>query len=213
MKDTLIGGFLLLLMLTACGPQSETTTTDTPKAETNSEVETAPSDTPETKADAESKEPAEGVEITLKDELDGILNSYCLDIAGGNKNVDPDKGLQAHTCYSYQGELGTDQVFDPSRFADNTLYMPNYDVCATLTGLESGAKVGLATCESSDLQTIAFTGEGKISPVSAPNMCFTAAQESRFGRGSQHQIRDLTLESCSDDLASVQQWRTRTTDD
>ena len=213
MKNKIIGGFLLLFMLTACGSPSETTTTDIPETTANSDVETTTTDTPEAETSAESKAPAEGVEITLKDELDGILNSYCLDIAGGNKDVNPDKGLQAHTCYSYRGELGTDQVFDPSRFTKNTLYMPNYEVCATLTGLESGAKVGLAACDSSDLQAIAFTGEGTISPVSAPNMCFTAAQESRFGRGSQHQIRDLTLESCSEDLASVQQWRTRTTDD
>lgn len=197
MNYKIISGFLLIFLVTACEPQSETTTSGTQGAVTNSG----------------SKVLAEGVEITLQDELDGILNSYCLDIAGGNKDVNPDKGLQAHTCYSYQGELGSDQVFDPGQFANNTLSMPNYDVCATLTGLQEGAEIGLAACDSSDSQTIAFTGEGVISPVSAPNMCFTAAQESRLGRGSQHQIRDLTLEPCSEDLASVQKWRTRTKDD
>ncbi|MEL6526334.1 MAG: DUF3500 domain-containing protein, partial [Chloroflexota bacterium] len=51
---------------------------------------------------------SEQVEITLIDPLDGVTNSYCIDIAGGNENVDPANGLQAHTCYSYQGDLGTD---------------------------------------------------------------------------------------------------------
>lgn len=154
-----------------------------------------------------------GVEITLKDKLDGILNSYCIDIAGGNKNVDTSKGLQAHTCYSYKGELGTDQIFDPARFKDGALYMPVYKVCAALAGLEAGSKVGLAACDGTELQKIKFSGDGTIQPVAAPKMCFTAADASRFGRGSQHQIKNLTLEPCSDALAKRQQWRTRTSMD
>ena len=42
---------------------------------------------------------AENVEVTLKDGLDGNLNGYCLDIMGGGRNIDPSRGLQAHTCY------------------------------------------------------------------------------------------------------------------
>lgn len=158
---------------------------------------------------------AERVEITLVDELDGILNSYCLDIAGGNENVDTVNGLQAHTCYSYRGDLGTDQVFDTERFADEALYMPEYDVCAVLTELAAGAKVGLAACDDAELQRIAFSGEGRISPVADPALCFTAAEDTRMGRGgtSQHQIKDLTLETCSDERSAFQLWRTRTSDD
>jgi Ricin-type beta-trefoil lectin domain len=156
---------------------------------------------------------AENVEITLVDDLDGILNGYCLDIAGGNENVDPANGLQAHTCYSYQGALGTDQMFDTEQFADNVLYMPEYDVCAELISLEAGSEVGLASCDGNELQSFALSESGTISPTSAPEMCFTAAAESRLGRGSDHQIRDLSLELCSDDLALYQQWRTRATDD
>lgn len=153
---------------------------------------------------------AESVEITLSDNLDGILNSYCLDIAGGNQNVDPANGLQAHTCYSYRGELGSDQVFDTEQFENNLLYMSEYDVCVELASLEAGSEVGLATCDSeNELQSIVFTEEGKISPVSAPEMCFTAAEASRMGRGSQHQIKDLTLEACSDELLAFQQWGAR----
>ncbi len=158
---------------------------------------------------------AEKVEINLKDKLDGILSEYCLDIAGGNQNVDTSKGLQAHTCYSYKGSLGTDQVFDTEKFADNVLYMPEYDVCATLESLKTGAKVNLASCDGSALQTINFSAAGTISPVAAPTLCFTAGESTRMGRGgtSQHQIKSLTLEVCSDALASSQNWSSRTKED
>lgn len=156
---------------------------------------------------------AERVEITLTEDLDGILNSYCLDIAGGNRNVDPENGLQAHTCYSYQGALGTDQIFETERFADGVLYMPEYEVCAEMIGISEGAKITLAACTGDDLQSIAMRDDGTVGPVADASLCFTAAQDSRFGRGSQHQIKDLTLETCGGDAAPFQTWRTRTTDD
>ena len=40
---------------------------------------------------------AADVEVALKDNLDGNLNAYCLDIKGGGPNIDPSEGLQAHT--------------------------------------------------------------------------------------------------------------------
>jgi len=45
-------------------------------------------------------------------------------------------------------------------------------------------------------------GAGNISPIAAPDMCFTAGEESRFGKGSQHQIRDLSLELCDSEKAA-----------
>lgn len=150
---------------------------------------------------------AENVEVALSDNLDGILGAYCLDIAGGNQNVDPANGLQAHTCYSYQGALGSDQTFDTEQFADNVLYMPEYDVCVQVDSIAAGSEVGLVTCDSNnELQSFAFSDDGTISPTSSTDLCFTAAEESRMGRGSSHQIRDLTLEACSDDLMAYQVW-------
>lgn len=154
---------------------------------------------------------SEQVEITVIDPLDGVTNSYCIDIAGGNENVDPANGLQAHTCYSYQGDLGTDQIFDTAGFASGTLYMPVYDVCAQVTSVSAGATIGLATCDGSDLQTFVFGDGGTISPASDTSLCFTASAETRFGRSDVHQISDLTLDACSDDLAIYQQWGYRST--
>lgn len=154
---------------------------------------------------------AEEVEVTLIDKLDGNLNGYCLDIKGGGRNIDPANGLQTHTCYSYKGALGSDQVFDSTRFADNALYMPKFDVCVQLDGLESGAKVSLTSCDNSELQQISLEENGNISPVVTPDMCLTAGESTKLGRGgtSQHQIKTLTLEKCSSDKAAYQQWRAR----
>jgi len=149
------------------------------------------------------------VEIALSDKLDGVTNNYCFDIAGGNKDIDVSKGLQAHTCYSYRGSLGADQIFDASEFINNKLYMPEFDVCASLDGLEAGSKVGLSACDDSDLQALTFGEDGRISPVAASDMCLTAAKDTRFGRSKQHQIKALTLEACSEELSSFQTWRAR----
>ena len=99
-----------------------------------------PSSGPQTSGTSNMSATNTDVEIALADKLDGVTNNYCIDIAGGNRNVDISRGLQGHTCYSYKGELGTDQIFDTTKFTDNLLYMPVYDVCASLSSLDSGAK-------------------------------------------------------------------------
>ena len=150
------------------------------------------------------------VEVYLTDELDGIINGYCLDIAGGNESVDPANGLQAHTCYSYGGDLGTDQTFASAEFTDNTLYMSVYDVCAQVDSATAGSAISLASCDGSESQTITFGEDGTLRPAGDDSLCFTAGSESRTGRSGDHQIRDLTLETCTADLASLQTWSSRT---
>lgn len=153
---------------------------------------------------------AENVEITLIDKLDGVTSSYCLDVMGGNTNVDITKGLQAHTCYSYKGDLGIDQIFDTERFAKNELYMTELDVCVELESLTAGASVGLAACDDSSLQSIVFGDDGSLRAADATQLCLTVGAETRFGRSKTHQIKALSLESCSDDLAAYQLFRGRT---
>ncbi len=155
---------------------------------------------------------AANVEVTLKDGLDGNLNSYCLDIKGGGQNIDPSEGLQAHTCYSYRGDLGSDQAIDPEGIARGELKVVAFDVCATMEGTEADAEVALSTCDGSELQQFDFAENGNISPKSTPGMCLTAGKETTFGRGgtSPHQIKTLTLQSCGGDLTAYQQWHTRT---
>ena len=50
-------------------------------------------------------------EIYLLEQLNEN-RGYCIYIKGSKLNADPDNGLQAHTCYSYQGEVSVDQGFD-----------------------------------------------------------------------------------------------------
>ena len=155
------------------------------------------------------------VEVTLRDRLDGNLNGYCLDIRGGGQNIDPSQGLQAHTCYSYRGDLGTDQAFDPELIAGGEFKVIAFDVCATMEGTEAGAEVALTACDGSELQQFDLSADGGISPKSAPGMCLTAGNETTFGMGgtSPHQIKTLTLQQCSDTLTAYQEWYTRTQED
>jgi len=130
---------------------------------------------------------ADSVEMTLSSNLDGNLDSYCLDISGSKENADISKGLQTHTCYGYQGQMGVDQMFDTQRLAENILYMPEFDVCATVSALKPGASVGLAPCSDSITQKIALTDAGRLSPVSNAELCLTAGTETKLGRVVAHQ--------------------------
>ena len=153
--------------------------------------------------------------MTLRNGLNGNLNSYCFDIRGGGMNIDPTGGLQSHTCYSYRGDLGSDQAFDPEGIERGEFKIPAFDVCATMEGTEDGDGVALTSCDGSELQRFDFTSNGLISPESAPGKCLTAGMETTFGMGgtSPHQIKDLTLEPCADDRSAYQRWYTRTQGD
>ncbi|MDO6588897.1 hypothetical protein DS901_14090 [Loktanella sp. D2R18] len=154
---------------------------------------------------------AETVEINLIDLLDNTQDGYCVDISGGQgADADPDNGLQAHTCYSPSGDIFVDQGFDSEQFADGTLYMPEFDVCAEVASTEAGAAVGLSACDGSDLQSFVFAGEGTITVAGATDMCLTAGEDTRNGRSDTNQIKELTLEVCSDAFAGSQMWGNRT---
>lgn len=154
---------------------------------------------------------AENVEIYLLDMLDNTQNGYCIDIAKGREEAaNPDDGLQGHTCYSPGGALGFDQTFDKERFEDGELYMVNFDVCTQITSAEAGSALELAECDGSDAQSFVFSGEGTIVPSTAEEMCFTVAEDTRGGRSDANQIKVLSLETCSEDLAAYQNWGVRT---
>ncbi len=232
MKRKLIAFALFALLTTACNAvelATETPVEDPATAASEADLvaedvvveedtaavaEEPAADAAETVAETDMEAPTAAmvdadVELYLLDALDGILNNFCLDIAGGNQDVDPANGLQGHTCYSYQGDLGTDQVFNTGKLAENVLYMPIYDVCAQAVSLAAGSEVGLAACDGSELQSFTVNADGTIAATAAPDLCLTLGAESRFGRGSDHQIRDLSLETCSAENAAVQQFGAR----
>ena len=49
------------------------------------------------------------VEIFSLNQLDDD-RGFCIDIRGHKSKAKVNKGLQAHTCYSYQGEVAIDPV-------------------------------------------------------------------------------------------------------
>lgn len=154
------------------------------------------------------------VEVTLVDKLDGNLSGYCIDIVGGQKNADPKNGLQAHTCYSYQGQLGADQAMDADLISEGYFKISAFDVCLTLGEAKAGEKIDLLSCDQNERQRFYHTKQGTITPATAPNLCLTVSGETRFGRNgtSPHQIKDLTLETCHKDRATDQLWRVREKD-
>lgn len=66
---------------------------------------------------------SEEIEIYLLKPLNDS-RGYCIDILGSKSNADINKGLQSHTCYSYQGEISMDQGFNYYRINDNAFYNP-----------------------------------------------------------------------------------------
>ncbi len=150
------------------------------------------------------------VEVVLVDRLDDP-RGFCLDIRGHKQRARPNRGLQAHSCYSYQGQIGVDQGFDSDAIKAGRFHMPGFDVCMTAPG-EAGARLGLAQCDGSPGQAFSMTPNGAIVAGSAPTLCVTVAGgESRQGGGGQpvHLIRGLTLEECDQARTRYQRWRVR----
>ena len=75
----------------------------------------------------------EVVEVVLVDRLDDP-RGFCLDILGYKQRAKLDKGLQGHSCYSYQGQIGVDQGFDSDAIKAGRFHMPGFDVCMTARG-------------------------------------------------------------------------------
>ena len=160
---------------------------------------------------AVSAQANETVEVLLVDRLDD-QRGFCLDIRGYKRRARVDRGLQAHSCYSYQGEIGVDQGFDADGIKAGRFHMPGFDVCMTAAA-ETGARLNLAKCDGSAPQGFSLAASGEIVPKSAPQLCVTVAGgESREGGGGQpvHLIRRLTLETCDENRAKFQLWRVRT---
>lgn len=156
---------------------------------------------------------ATNVEVILKSKLDGNLSGYCIDIKGGFANIDPTRGLQAHTCLSYRGDgLAPDQVVDLALVEEGGVFkFEEYDVCATMQDANIGDELTLTACDGSEAQKFIFPANGTISPAANTSACLTVSDETALGRNGAgpHQIKTLTLQNCDTELAAHQQWRTR----
>ena len=77
---------------------------------------------------------------------------YCIDIRGHKERAKVQRGLQAHTCYSYQGQIGVDQAFDTSLVATGRFYLPAFEVCMEAENSSQGSHLILTRCANQDLQ-------------------------------------------------------------
>jgi len=151
------------------------------------------------------------VEIYLIDSLDDS-RKYCLDILGYKDSADINKGLQSHSCYSYQGAVSIDQGFDKELISEKEFYIPHFKVCMEAENIEESSGLALKTCDKNEKQKFILQSSGKINPESNLNLCLTVSSNSREGGGGNpvHLIRDLSLQTCDESLSSFQNWGTRT---
>jgi hypothetical protein len=137
---------------------------------------------------------------------------YCFDIKGHKSNAKIDKGLQAHTCYSYQGKIAIDQGFDVVKLKNNQFFLPAFGVCMEATAATSAATLKLGECNNKRLQDFKWDNHGRIYLDGNTKLCVTIAQgKARNGGGGSpvHKIRNLSMELCGAGIDSFQIWAIR----
>ena len=157
---------------------------------------------------------SQSVEIYTVDQLDEY-RGYCLDIRGYKLKAKPNNGLQAHTCYSYEGEIAVDQAFDLLQLSKNHFFLPAFDVCMEASSISISSHVSLNKCNFGNLQEFKLDTRSGIHPVDDIKLCLTVDQgESKRGKGGSpvHLKRNLTLELCSEKLRPYQIWGARKID-
>ena len=93
----------------------------------------------------------ETVEVYLLNQLDDH-RGYCIDIKGYKSKAQVNKGLQAHTCYSYQGKVAVDQGFDALKLTKNQFFLPAFDVCMGAVSIAAITKIQLSNCGNGKFQ-------------------------------------------------------------
>jgi hypothetical protein len=137
---------------------------------------------------------------------------YCFDIKGHKSNAKIDKGLQAHTCYSYQGKIAIDQGFDVVKLKKNQFFLPTFGVCMEATAATPAATLKLGECNNKTLQDFKWDNHGRIYLDGNTKLCVTIAQgKARNGGGGSpvHKIRNLSMELCGAGIDSFQIWASR----
>ena len=151
------------------------------------------------------------VEIYLLNQLDDP-RGFCIDIKGHKLKAKINRGLQAHTCYSYQGEISPDQGFNSLKLTKNQFILPAFNVCMEASSLIPSANLRLRKCDRNKLQNFEWSNKNKIHLIGNRKLCLTVDQgHSKKGRGGSpvHLMRNLSLELCSKLLNPYQVWSVR----
>lgn len=149
----------------------------------------------------------ETVEVHLLNNLNDS-RGFCIDMMGYKTNADVNKSLQAHSCYSYQGEISVDQGFDNFKITNEEFYIRHFKVCMESEEIKEGSTIKLSSCDKNEKQKFVLKSDGKIQPKNNSSLCLTVSEDFREGGGGTpvHLIRTLTLESCDDAISSRQKW-------
>ena len=158
-----------------------------------------------------SSQADDNVEIYLLNQLDDS-RGFCIDIKGHKLKAKIDKGLQAHTCYSYQGKISPDQGFNSLKLTKNQFILPSFNVCMEASSLKASTNLKLGKCNRNKLQNFEWSNKNEIRLISNRKLCLTVDQgQSKKGGGGTpvHLMRNLSLELCNKSLNSYQAWGVR----
>ena len=148
----------------------------------------------------------DNVEVYLLNQLDDS-RGFCIDVRGHKFKAQINKGLQAHTCYSYQGEISPDQGFSSLKLTKNQFILPSFNVCMEASSLKVSTNLKLEKCNRNKLQNFEWSNKNEIRLISNRKLCLTVGQEqSKKGGGGNpvHLMRKLSLELCNKSLNSYQ---------
>jgi len=153
----------------------------------------------------------DNVEVYLLNQLDDP-RGFCIDVRGHKYKAQINKELQAHTCYSYQGEISPDQGFSSHKLTKNQFILPSFNVCMEASSLTPSANLRLRKCDRNKLQNFEWSIEDKIHLIGNRKLCLTVDQgQSKKGGGGSpvHLMRNLSLELCTESLNPYQAWGAR----
>lgn len=167
---------------------------------------------------------ADVVEVYLLDRLDGDLNDYCIDVNGSPVNLELEKPIQTHTCYSYKDSPPpptVDQAMNSEEIAAGKIHLFEIGLCGQVDGDQPGATISLVECSDIEEQSFELRDNGQFiwnssnyDPLN-PELCLTAGPISWLGGRaggppSRHQVRTLDLQVCGEEASVYQRWGTRT---
>tara|TARA_B110000263_G_scaffold75288_1_gene65744 strand:+ start:306 stop:893 length:588 start_codon:yes stop_codon:yes gene_type:complete len=156
-----------------------------------------------------SKSEVDLVEIKLLNNLDD-KRGFCIDIKGHKFRAKISRGIQAHTCYSYQGEIAVDQGLDVNKLKQKQLFFPYFDVCVHPTSSKNPLNLNLLKCDNTE--EFVFSEDNTIRLKNNTNLCLTVAEgNSRKGGGGSpiHLIRNLSMQTCNQQNSVYKTWGIR----
>ena len=160
--------------------------------------------------DTQSEINLKTVEIYLLDTLNDS-RAFCIDMMGYKNDADVNKSLQAHSCYSYQGEISVDQGFEETKIINEQFYILYFKLCMEAEKIQKSSILRLGNCDENDRQKFILQNDGRIQPKNNLNLCLSVSEDFKEGRGGNpiHLIRNLTLENCDDKFSYLQKWGIR----